>query len=81
MWYPGKDYIEGTGPNDQEATLERRYMGKTCQTEHGPGVVVGIDLPRSRAWRLKIEVPEHTLSRVQFPDNVLCFVVGEVSWG
>jgi len=80
MWYPDKPYIEGDGPDGQEATLNRRYMGKSCQTEHGPGVVVGIDLPRSQAWRLKIEVPEHTLSRVQFSDNVLCFVVGEVTF-
>ena len=77
--YKGKDYIEGK----QEAYLEKKYLNKKCETEHGVGYVCGFDLPRSRAWRFMIKITDNTkkpILKSLFPDNILGYWVKEVKF-
>lgn len=58
-----------------------QYLGKTCQTEHGTGEVVGIDDPESRAWRLMVKITEPSGKPIHagmFPDKILCYHISEV---
>jgi len=52
-------------------------IGDRVMTPHGPGVIVGKDMPESRAWRWKVRLDERQRERVDL-EGVLCYFPHEL---
>ena len=48
--------------------------GDTVKTEHGTGVIIGKDMPESRAWRWIVKITEPG----EYKDRELCYFAREV---
>jgi len=51
-------------------------IGTKVKTELGIGIIIGIDLPKSRVWRYGVKLTEKTIPL--YTDNIAYFKANEI---